>query len=43
MKVQDIKVLFQLLGMEQLGGQLGIIAAALPLNLLDNQMGVTLH
>jgi hypothetical protein len=42
-KVQDLKILFQLLGVEQVGNQLGIIAAAFSLDLLDDQLRVALH
>jgi hypothetical protein len=42
-QVEDLKVLFQLLGMEHVGGQLRIIAGALPLDLFDDQLGVALH
>jgi hypothetical protein len=42
-KVLDFEFLFQLLGMEQVGGQLGISVAALPLNLFDDQLEVALH
>jgi hypothetical protein len=37
------KSFFQLVGMEQVGGQLGVIVAAFPLNLFDDQLGVALH
>jgi hypothetical protein len=43
MQVQDLKVLLQLLGMEEVGGQLGIIAATFALDLFDDQLGVTFH
>jgi hypothetical protein len=42
-QVQDLKVLFHLLGMEQVGDQLGIIVAAFTLDLFDDQLGVTFH
>jgi hypothetical protein len=29
--------------MEQVGGQLGVIVAAFPLNLFDDELGVALH
>jgi hypothetical protein len=43
LQVQDLKVLFQLLGMEQVGGQLWVVVAAFALDLLDDQLGVTFH
>jgi hypothetical protein len=36
LQVRDLKVLFQLLCMDQLGGQLWIIAVAFTLDLLDD-------
>jgi hypothetical protein len=42
-QVQDLEVLFQLLGMEQVSSQLGIIAAAFILDLFDDQLGATFH
>jgi hypothetical protein len=42
-QVQDLKVLLQLLDMEQVGGQLGIIVAAFSFHLLDDQVGVTFY
>jgi hypothetical protein len=36
LQVQDLKVLFQVLCMEQVDGQLWIIAAAFTLDLLDD-------
>jgi hypothetical protein len=43
MQIQDFKVLRQLLSMDQIGNQLGIIPAALPFNLLDDELGVAFH
>jgi hypothetical protein len=43
MQIQDFKVLHQLLSMDQIGSQLGIIAAALPFDLLDDELGVASH
>jgi hypothetical protein len=43
LQVQDLKVLFQLLCMEQVGGQLWIIATAFTLDLFDDQLGITFH
>jgi hypothetical protein len=43
MQVQDFEILFQLLDMEQVCNQLRVIAAALILDLLDDELGVTLH
>jgi hypothetical protein len=37
-KVQDLKVFFQLLSMEEIGDQLRVIAAALSLDLLDDEL-----
>jgi hypothetical protein len=42
-QVQDFEVLFQLLDMQQVCSQLWVIAAALTLDLLDDELGVTLH
>jgi hypothetical protein len=42
-QVQDLEVLFQLLGMEQVSNQLGIIAAAFILDLFNDQLGATFH
>jgi hypothetical protein len=41
--IQDIKVLHQLLSVDQVGTQLEIIAVALPCDLLDDELGVTFH
>jgi hypothetical protein len=41
LQVQDLKVLFQLARMEQIGSQLWVIAGAISLDLLDNEMGVS--
>jgi hypothetical protein len=41
--LQDFKILFQLLDMEQVRSQLWVIIAALALDLLDDELGVTLH
>jgi hypothetical protein len=37
-KVQDLEVFFQLLSMEEIGGQLRVIAAALSPDLLDDEL-----
>jgi hypothetical protein len=42
-QVQDFKILFQLPDMEQVRNQLWVIAAAFALDLLDDELGVTLH
>jgi hypothetical protein len=42
-QIQDFKILFQLQDMEQVRSQLRVIAAALALDLLDDELGVTLH
>jgi hypothetical protein len=42
-QVQDLKVPFQLLGMEQIGGQLWVIAAAFTLHLLDDELRIAFH
>jgi hypothetical protein len=42
-QVQDFKILFQLPDMEQIHSQLRVIAAAFTLDLLDDELGVTLH
>jgi hypothetical protein len=42
LQVQDLKILFQLLGMEEVGGQLWIVAVAFSLDLLDDQLRITL-
>jgi hypothetical protein len=42
-QVQDIEILLRLLNMEQVRSQLRVIAAAVALDLLDDEMGVTLH
>jgi hypothetical protein len=41
--VQDFKIIFQLSGMEQVHSQLWVIVASLVLDLLDDELGVTLH
>jgi hypothetical protein len=43
LQVQDIKVLFQLLCMENVGGQLCIVVAAFAIDLFDDQLGITFH
>jgi hypothetical protein len=43
MQIQDIKVLHQLLIMDQVGSQIGIIVAALPFDLLDDELRVAFH
>jgi hypothetical protein len=40
LQVQDLKILFQLLDMEQVGSQLGIVAATFSFDLLDDQMRI---
>jgi hypothetical protein len=42
-QVQDFKILFQLLDMEQVRYQVRVIAAAFALDLLDDELGVALH
>jgi type II secretory pathway component PulK len=42
-QVQDFEILLRLLNMEQVRSQLRVIAAAVALDLLDDEMGVTLH
>jgi hypothetical protein len=42
-QVQDIEILLQLLNMEQVHSQLRVIAAAVTLDLLDDELRVTLH
>jgi hypothetical protein len=43
LQVQDLKVLFQLARMEQIGNQLRVIAGAISFDLLDNELGVSFH
>jgi hypothetical protein len=43
LQVQDLKVLSQLARMEQIGSQLRVIARAISLDLLDNELGVSFH
>jgi hypothetical protein len=43
LQVQDLKVLFQLARMEQMGGQLRIIATAVSLDLLHDELGLSFH
>jgi hypothetical protein len=43
LQVQDLKVLFQLARMEQIGSQLRVIARAISLDLLFNELGVSFH
>jgi hypothetical protein len=40
-QIQDIEFLLQFWSVEQVGGQLGIIATAFSLDLLDDELGVT--
>jgi hypothetical protein len=40
---QDFKILFPLLDMEQVHSQLWVITTALTLDLLYDELGVTLH
>jgi hypothetical protein len=42
-QVQDLKVPFQLLGMEQIGGQLWVITAAFALYLIDDELIISFH
>jgi hypothetical protein len=42
-QVQDIEILFYLLNMEQVCNQLWVIAVALALDLLGDELGVALH
>jgi hypothetical protein len=42
-QVQDLKVPFQLLGMEQICGQLWVVAAVFALNLLDDELRITFY
>jgi hypothetical protein len=43
LQVQDFKVLFQLTHVEQIGGQLGIVATSLSLDLLDDELRASFH
>jgi hypothetical protein len=43
LQVQNLKVLFQLTCVEQIGGQLRIIATTISLDLLDDELGVFFH
>jgi hypothetical protein len=43
LQVQDLKVLFHLARMEQIGSQLRVIPGAISLDLLDNELGVSFH
>jgi hypothetical protein len=43
LQVQDLKVLFQLARMEQIGSQLQVIVGAISLDLLDSELGVSFH
>jgi hypothetical protein len=43
LQVQGLKVIFQLARVEQIGSQLRIIAGAISLDLLDNELGVSFH
>jgi hypothetical protein len=42
-QVSDFEILFQLPNMEQIRSQLWVIATALTLDLLDDELGVILH
>jgi hypothetical protein len=42
-QVQDLKVLFHLLGMEQIGNQLWVIATTFTLYFLDDELRITIH
>jgi hypothetical protein len=42
-QVMDLKVPFQLLGMEQIGGQLWVLAASFALHLLHDELRITIH
>jgi hypothetical protein len=43
LQVQDFKVLFQLTHVEQIGGQLGVVATSLSLDLLDDELRASFH
>jgi hypothetical protein len=43
LQVQDLKVLLQLTCMEQVGGQLWVMATAISLDLLNDELGVCFH
>jgi hypothetical protein len=43
LQVQDLKVLSQLVHIEQIGSQLWVITGAISLDLLDNKLGVSFH
>jgi hypothetical protein len=43
LQVQDFKVLFQLTNVEQIGGQLGVVATSLSLDLLDDELRASFH
>jgi hypothetical protein len=43
MQVQGLKVLSQLVRVEQIGSQLWVIARAISLDLLDNELGVSFN
>jgi hypothetical protein len=43
LQVKDLKVIFQLARVEQIGGQLWITATVVSLDLLDDELGVSFH
>jgi hypothetical protein len=43
LQFQDLKVIFQLAPVEQIGGQLRIVAIAISLDLLDDELEVSFH
>jgi hypothetical protein len=43
LQVQDLKVLSQLARVEQIGSKLWVIAGAISLDLLDDELGVSFH
>jgi hypothetical protein len=42
-QVQDLKVPFQLLGMEQIGGQLWVVTATFTIYLFDDELRIAFH
>jgi hypothetical protein len=43
LQVQDLKVLFQLACMEQIGSQLRVIVGEISFDLLNDELGVSFH
>jgi hypothetical protein len=43
LQVQDLKVLLQLARMEQVGGQLRVMATSIFLDLLNDELGVSFY